>query len=80
LQIRVRLDGMGQAERLRTALYRFHEARNFAAPPELRIVASEGSALIGVADLGGAEQAEAFRRFWDGFRVEPFAVRGLSDF
>jgi hypothetical protein len=74
------LDGARQAERLRTALYRFHEARNFAPPPTPMIVTVEGSVLIGVAELGGEAQAEDFRRFWDTFRTEPYAVRGLGDF
>lgn len=81
MEIRVRLGGAAEAERLKTALYRFQEVRNFGPcqTPRVRVVA-EPAGLISLVDLGSEAAAEDFRRFWAGFRAEPFVNRGFQDF
>ena len=81
MEIRLRLAGEREAERLKTALYRFREVRNFAPGPTPDISITAGPAgLVSVLDIPEEIEAEAFRRFWDHFRAEPFVSRGLQDF
>ena len=81
MQIRVRLADAAEAERLKTALYRFREVRNAGADPAPPVaMIAEPAGLVSVVDLGSEDAAEAFRRFWSCFRAEAFVSRGLQDF
>ncbi len=81
MEIRVRLAAAAEAERLKTALYRFHEVRNFTGDPAPAIqLLADPAGLVSVVQVGDEAVADEFRRFWAGFRAESFSQRGLRDF
>jgi hypothetical protein len=69
MQIDVPLDRPGEAERLRTAVYRFSEMKA-ASPPEVDVRVDDGRL---------SEAATEFSGYWRRFRSERQAWSGFLD-
>jgi len=67
-----------EAERLRTAVYRFAEmkARGEAPPVEVR---AEAGRVTGAVAFWSQEAAREFDGFWRSFRGEPQSWHGFRD-
>lgn len=77
MQIDVPLDRPREAERLRTAVYRFSEMK--AAPlPAVELRASDGR-MLGAVSFWSVEAASEFRGFWRTFQQERLDWSGFRD-
>lgn len=77
MMIDVPLDRPGDAERLRTAVYRFSEMKA-APPPVVEVRRTEGAARGAVA-FWSPEAASEFKGYWRSFQAERRHLSGFLD-
>jgi hypothetical protein len=77
MQIDVPLDRPNEAERLRTAVYRFSEMK--AAAPPLVEVRTDSGRLTGAVAFWSPEAADEFHSYWRTFRSERLSWGGFRD-
>jgi hypothetical protein len=77
MDLNLPLEKREQAERLRTAVYRFAELKTWSAPPVE--VHSRAGRLSGLVVFGTPEAAEEFRRFWETFGADRPQWSGFRD-
>ena len=77
MQIDVILMRGGDAERLRTAVYRFAEMKAWA-PPTIEVRADAGR-LKGTVAFASPEAADEFRSYWATFRTDRPDWHGFRD-
>lgn len=77
MQIDVPLDRPNEAERLRTAVYRFSEMK--AAPPPIVELRSADGRVLGAVSFWSTEAASEFRGYWRAFQSERQSWSGFLD-
>ena len=77
MQIDVPLSGADEAERLRTAVYRFSEMKD-APPPQVEVKRDEGR-VLGAVSFWSTEAASEFGAYWRLFRAERLIWGGFRD-
>jgi len=77
MQLDLLLTRRDEAERLRTAAYRFAELKA-ADPPRVEVLASAGR-LTGQVDFRSGEAAAEFASYWRAFSAEQPGWHGFRD-
>lgn len=77
MQIDVPLDRPREAERLRTAVYRFSELK--AAPPPAVELRHDSGRVSGAVSFWSTEAASEFRGYWRTFQQERLDWSGFRD-
>ena len=75
MMIETPLSGPAEAERLRTAVYRFAELKRLPPPP-VRLLPDGSTGAIAFAST---ELARDFNAYWRAFRSEPRSWGGFRD-
>lgn len=78
MQISVRLDAPSEAERLRTAAYRFAEMGRRLEAPAVRVRQHEGG-LVSDIVFSSPDAAAGFEAYWQVFRTEQRSWSGFRD-
>jgi hypothetical protein len=79
VQLSLPLAHAAEAERLRTAIYRFAEGRRDGRDPPPVLMVPDERGWVSLVEFRSPEEAAEFRGYWARFRAEPFAWAGFRD-